>query len=79
MILTTLSALNLCQDCKEIFTIQAGKHQSIYITFIYWNTIRLCEDLILNGKYIQILPTSDIFLFYSLYNVIFTDFLCNIM
>jgi hypothetical protein len=61
MILTTLSALNLCQDCEEEFTIQAGEHQSIDITFIYWDTIcpfRSC-------KYIQILPTSDIVLFYQ--------------
>ncbi|XP_060608444.1 uncharacterized protein LOC132760482 [Ruditapes philippinarum] len=38
MILTSLSALNLCQDCEEEFTIQAGEHQSVDITFIYWDT-----------------------------------------
>ncbi|XP_060566219.1 uncharacterized protein LOC132725148 [Ruditapes philippinarum] len=35
MILTSLSALNLCQHCEEEFTIQAGEHQSIDLTFIY--------------------------------------------
>ncbi|XP_060575349.1 uncharacterized protein LOC132732846, partial [Ruditapes philippinarum] len=34
MILTSLSALNLCQNCEEEFTIQAGEHQGIDLTFI---------------------------------------------
>ncbi|XP_060552414.1 uncharacterized protein LOC132713751 [Ruditapes philippinarum] len=36
MVLTSLSILNLNQDLKEEFTIQAGKHQSIYINFMYF-------------------------------------------
>ncbi|XP_060600324.1 uncharacterized protein LOC132753807 [Ruditapes philippinarum] len=56
MILTTLSALNLCRDCEEKFTIQAGKHQSIDITFIYWDSTRDCvselysDDVILTSE-----------------------------